>query len=339
MSNNKKRLGFIKIIILMIICVLTGIGVGLGLKKGDDVLGLIGGIIGVMGAFGLYKYQSYKENKDENDTNFNIMKDLLIYTISETDKMVYFMIQIYMKLYISNLRGADKSSLGYKILKAYIEDQAESPIIYIEQTYKRGTFEGMVESLGVDDIGHDFFDSSIELNALEKIQFHLIKSDYNKTREDLITEFRTVENKKYIIYDKSWCNYMHNINCLEFEDLKVIIQWLNIINKPIYNIDNKRKELIKELKKLDDKLELLKKIDSSSLSKDEEDNHNFKIHDVSREIYLKQIHLKRLKIEVMQHICQFIHYRDNTINMLKNKFEYDEFKTSTEKIREKFNKL
>lgn len=339
MLRNKKVLGFIKIIMLIILSFLTGIGLGVGLKKNDDILGLIGGIIGVMGAFGLYKYQSYKDKKNENDTNFKMVKNILIYTISETDRMIYFMREIYIKLYVSNPKKVDKNSVGYKMLKFNIEGKTESPLITIKYEYDRGTFEGMIESLVLDDMLHSTADSSMNLNKMEKLEFKLIQHYYNKTREHLIKEFRTVEDKKYMIYDKKWCNYIHNIDGLEFEELEEIINWLNIINKPLNTVDDKRREMLLELEQLNKKFESLKKINIDNLNDIEKDEHMLKYEEIYKDISIKQANIKRLKLEVVYHMCEFIRYRDKAINILRNKFKYDQFKTSTEMIKEEFYKL
>lgn len=334
-TNKSKKINYFKLSAEIIIFVLIGIAIGFGLKKGDDILGLIGGLIGVMGAFLLYNFQSNKEKKEESDLNFNIIKNLLIYTVSETDKMLDFMIKIYIKLYIDNPKNADKTSIGFKILKNNVEGKSNNPIMLITYKYNRGTFEGMIESLGLSDVIHKFEDSSADLNSLEKITFQMIQSDYSTTREDLIREFRTIEDKEYMIYDKNWCSYIHNINDLKFGEIDMIIKWLNIINKPIDKSDEKRKEIVLELEKLNQRKIILDAMRSDKYNGSiNKEKHTLELHEVSRQIYLRNVELERLKKEVIYHICDFIHYRDKVIAMLKSEFKYDKFKTSTDKIKE-----
>lgn len=333
MSSYEKQF-LSRLVITVIVGILIGIGIGFGIYKGDDILGFIGATIGVMGAFSLYKIQSYKEKNDENELNFNIMKSLLIYTISETDSMLDCMIKIYTKLYINNPDKIEKETVGYKLLRSQIEGKGNW-IITINYKYDRGTFERMIESLGADDVAHKFFDSSMISKPLDKITFQLMRYDYSKTREDLIKEFRTIEDKKYMIYDKNWCNYIHNINSLEFKDIDVIIKWLNIINKPIDKIDERRKEVQLELEKLEERKVILDAINSAKNKQISEQNM-LELHNVSRLIYLRKVELERLKKETIKHICEFVHYRDKIIVMLESKFKYSEFKTSANKVKEKY---
>lgn len=320
MLNNKKVLN---VIILTIISLLVGVGIGVGLKKGDDILGLIGGIIGVIGAFGLFKYQSNYAKYEESELNSTIIKELLFYTIKETEIMINFIIVMYISIYVP-LGIVDEDSDDYEILKTKVkgfDDKNRAGFFWDVHSdrYVEETVPYILETLYLTDSELEYYDRSL-ISSSQREKYFKRKSNPGKVREQIIEEFIKLKSNKNIVYLDNWSECIIKIQGLDTESRRDILIWLNQFSKNINKINKERKELDKRIKAI----------------------NNPKFNDnveLKKQCFIMNKKNEKLKKDIIYTICDFIDCRDKVINLLKNYFKYEDIKTSTELLNEKFDNL
>lgn len=306
--------------------------------SGDDLLGFIGAIVGVIGAFGLYRYQIKNENKQRDMLNLKFINELLIYTIAETEKIVISIINIYMNFYIGNLKKIKKDDIGLKILKANVDDDYNEKVKYFNIKYKfeEKTFPHLIEKFALEDflnIGQykNLFDSYIDKQSVE-----LLYCDFNKIREKIIISFRRLEDIENLVYDSNWTQYIHNTDNKNFENIRLIIKWLNIAPKSIKHSHLMYDNFSIEIRELQEKKEIInssekfRKERNININQDKYIEEKFETYKL---LNLRMIQKEQLKKDIIYHICDFIYYRDEIIKILREKFSNNEFNTSTEILK------
>ena len=111
LNDDSKQINLFNYFLILIITIILGILIGIGMSKGDDLLCFVGSIIGVIGAFILFKYQYYYTKNEESRLSKEIIKNLLSYTVFETESFINYMIEVYINISIKNNKD------GYKILE------------------------------------------------------------------------------------------------------------------------------------------------------------------------------------------------------------------------------
>lgn len=306
--------------------------------NGDDLLGFIGAIVGVIGAFYLYRYQIKNENKQRDMLNSKFINELLIYTIAETEKIVISIINIYINFYIGDLKKIKKDDMGLKILKANVDNDYNEKVkcFNIKYKFEEKTFPHLIEKFALEDPLNkgqykNLFDSYIDKQSVE-----LIYCDFNKIREKIIVSFRRLEDIENLVYDSNWTQYIHNTDNIKFENIRLIIKWLNIAPKSIKNSHLMYDNFSIEIRDLQEKKEIIDSMEKFREEKNINVNQEKFIEekmDTYRLLHLKLIQKEQLKKNIIYHICDFIYYRDEIIKILREKFPNNEFNTSTEILR------
>lgn len=312
--------------------------------KKDDLLGFIGAIVGVIGAFLLYRHQLNNEKLERNKLNSKILKELLIYTVSETEKIVKSIINIYINFYIDKSRNLDKDDIGLRILQSNIEkdDTKSFSSGIVKYRYAEKTFPHMIEKFAVEDIFHKNEYGVLFNDPMDKQLYEIMYYDFETFREDIIVCFRRLENIDNLIYDNNWTQYIHNTEDISFEDIKSIIKWLNIAPKSVESNYLIQKDLQIKVNELNKKKEILNNI------KEYKNTYSFEIDESKyikdlfstfRLLHHRKHQEEQLKKDIINHICDFIYYRDEIINILIKKFNDETFKTSTQIIKNELNTI
>lgn len=121
-----------------------------------------------------------------------------------------------------------------------------------------------------------------------------------------------------------------NIAKINDNDLKYnrnILIWFNILKKTIKEIIEERKGVQKEIGEIK---EQLKNIKDDAMFKTEQ---KFLLN---QSLSIKKIEEAKLKKDIISHICNFIYYRDEIINLLRDYFKEDTLYTSTELLNKRF---
>lgn len=295
-------------------------------------LGFLGGIAGIAGAFMLFKYQSEYTKKEISKLNNNIIKELLIYTVSETERTVEFMIDTYISSYVKG-KIIERETLEFKLLKAMVKGSdsnngittAFGGSIGFKFKYDKQTFAHLIECFGLGAEGYRLYEKSLITKPFEKTIVDIRRSEYTKLKEQIIEEFIKLEDNDKIVYYDNWNECIHNINEMDFEKKRIISIWLNLANKTICKINEERKVLLKNIEDLEKNIKDL-----------DEDVEYLDDTYILKELYRIRIKEIKLNKDIIYHICNYINYRDKVIKILTEYFKENGFKTSTEILNEKF---
>lgn len=192
----------IKIIILIPICLLTGIGIGIGLKKGDDILSFIGALLGVIATYVAFYLGVNKEKEKEKKYKKLMLFNLLDYTIFKTNT-IYTDLDEYYKRVIQNA-----SNQGVDLINT----------MYV--------LSGLSEDEGV--IGQDLSkDIGIIYALLPNEEITRLIRDLNIFFTDRILRYINLND---LIYDSNWCSYIDCISEIKENganrDMQRIIDWI-----------------------------------------------------------------------------------------------------------------
>lgn len=217
----------------------------------SGLTGIIGSVIGIMGAFILFRYQVDCKKKEESIHSSEIIKELLLYTVKETEKIVLSMINGYFLAYVKGL--IVKDDIKYNILKKKIKNYKScslcmnaEKIIRENDYYKEGTFPHLIECL-------IYKKSTFRLNEMQFIDDKVVGPTYNgyddireKSINNVIKSFKGVEYLDGIVYYDNWRECIYNIENINPEDIRDILIWLNILNKKLKIINKKLETTLKE---------------------------------------------------------------------------------------------
>ena len=105
LNDNSKKINLFNFFVMLIGILILGVLTGIGMAKGDDFLCFVGSIIGVIGAFLLFKYQYYYTKNEESQLSEEVIKNLLSYTVYETESFIDYMIDVYIKFSLEDQNG------------------------------------------------------------------------------------------------------------------------------------------------------------------------------------------------------------------------------------------
>ena len=345
--------------VCILICVGCSIGICIGvyytiaLFKGGyihstDILGatssILGGIIGVIGTFLLFIYQFEYTKKEDSKANSDIIKELLLYTIDETEGIINNMIDIYVECYVPGKKIGSETS-HYKVLKKKVkaENQKNSintaygSTMYFSNPHKYGTFPYLVQCLGFGDEGFKAYDKMLVDSPDDKSNIDLINIA-SKIRELTVKEFRKLEENNDLIYYDNWKECLYKIIDTKLEDKRSILKWMNSINKTIGKLVEEEKLLAEDIGKL--KKEFEEKYGYTQYVNATKDDIDYEGQfSLRRDIYLTELKYNSLRKNIINIICNFIKYRDEVIEVLKVFFGEKDKKDSTEILNEKFDSI
>lgn len=330
-NNNSKKINLFNFFVMLIIVFILGTLIGIGFSKGDDLLCFVGSIIGVIGAFLLFKYQYYYTKNEESQLSEDIIKNLLSYTVYETESFINYMIEIYVRISL-------KDQNGYNILEKKIKGKSEGGFYTLNNgikfdfnfRYDEKTFPQLIEILGFSDSQVSIYESCL---VTEKGEDNIIDTKNNlpsEIREKIIDKVVDINNFREIIYIDNWIEYLYKINDINLKNDKNILLWFNILKKTIVKTIEERNKINKEIIELDDKL------------KQNRENKLFKIEQeflLQESKYFKKLEEQKLRKDIISHISNFVYYRDEMINILRNYFKENNLCTSTEKLNERFDNI
>lgn len=342
-NNNQLKVSNIKhfIIWLIIISFVLSSIVTYRVLVGDDLLSFIGSMLGVFGAYIILKLQIYYEKKRTQDLSSNFIKELLIYTVSETEEIILYMINSYINVYVkkSNLR---EDNVGFRMLKEDIMGVKYIPSINSE--YELATFPYLIEGLLRDY--YKFYNDPVINKPFNSCSKQIIESNRKNSKKEIVDEYSFNSNFRDIIYDQNWSQYVHDIDKMKFEDRRYIIRWLTTLAKDV------EKDMLRviEISKMMDKLNKINDSLQEKINNDEndDDNKNDEIEklnilsqrfEIESKIRTNFNEKQRLEKSIAKIICDFIYYRDEVISILKNYFEYQHFSTSTELLKNRFKEI
>lgn len=340
-----KNYNKIKILILILFFVAIGINFGEEIAKrvvkGDDLLAFIGAVIGsgigVLGALFIYRIQSENETERIKTLNSNFIKELLIFTVSETDSLIEYIMNSYISLFIQKT-DLNKETFGFLILKEQLQET--SFLNLFKSDYEKKTFPYMIDEVMRNEYSFKTYKNPDINKPINIINKDIIKFKQKDIRAEILEEYKNKSDFKDIIYDENWCQYIHNIGHIEFKDIRVIIRWLTILSK---NIDNEISRIDKTLEKIDllekENKDLKSKSENENKDEDERLNALSERFDVNRAIYTNKKKQQRLEKEISKNICDFIYYRDEIILILQKSFNFDSFNTSTKVLNNKFEEI
>lgn len=336
LNNNSKKINYFRLAKKAMIAFVFGIFIGIGISKGNDILGFIGSIIGVIGAFILFRYQYEYTKSEESELSKDVIKNLLSYTIFETESIINYMIDVYIDSYFQS-KGISKKDedIQYKILKKKIKGENLGNSFTLSNgrkcsftwRYNEKTFPHLIEQLGLSDLEFSLHESCL---IIEKGKVDIIYTNNTRAieiRRVIIEKFNKIDNFKNIVYIDNWIEYLYKISNNDLKYNRNILIWFNILKKTIKEIIEERKDIQKEIGEIK---EQLKNIKDDAMFKTELEfllNQNLSI---------KKIEEAKLKKDIISHICNFIYYRDEIINILRDYFKEDTLYTSTELLNKKF---
>lgn len=298
----KKFLNYSAIIfvalVIVLLCSLCGLEFGWGKVDRKELVsvvstvlggyfGLIGAVIGVVGAFLILNIQLKNEIeniKGKENLDLKMMKNLLEYTVSETDYIVTSICDKYQELYDKTL-GREVLEAKFKRAKQGISDMTEHLIC-------KGSLDDDIEIFR-DIHGEEKYEKL-------KKNISINYSKYLNTYHDIYETFVKIDRE--LVYDKSWSNYLvaiKNTGQFSYDDIQAIIKWITILNSR--TID-KNKEKAQEVKEPSVSYIYNKQLITTKVSKE-------------------QIDVER---ELLNHIKDFIYYRDYVIDLIENESKFGE---------------
>lgn len=330
LNNNSRQINLFRLIFIWIVVFILGVLIGIGMAKDDDFLCFVGSIIGVIGAFILFKYQYYYTKNEESQLSKEVIKNLLSYTVFETESFINYMIDTYINI---SLKNQDDKILEEKIKGknqggSYILSNGKPYKFYFRYTER--TFPQLIEILGLSDSEILLYESCLITEKGEDNIIDTKNNCYSKIRENIINKVGEINNFESVIYIDNWIEYLYKINDIDLKNNKNILLWFDILKKTITEIIKKRNETKKTIMNLESEL---KRNREDDLFKDEKE---FLLHE---NLYTEKIEEIKLKKDILSHICNFVYYRDEMIKILRNYFKEDNLCTSTEKLNEKFDDI
>ena len=337
--NNKKII--LLIVTFLFIGIILGGKIAKRVVKGDDLLAFIGAVIGsgigVLGAFFIYRFQVEHEEISTQNLNSNFIKELLIYTITETDSLILYMMNSYISLFVQNTNLKEKT-VGFLMLKEQLQES--SFLNLFQSDYEKKTFPYMIDEVMRNAYIFKSYQNAEINKAVNIISKDIIKSKQKDIRTEILEEYRNKSNFRDLVYDDNWCQYVHNMGNIKFEDIRSIIRWLTTLSKDIEN------EILR-IDSISKKIELLTKVNDDLKSKAENSDNDEVVRiealtdrfDVERNIFINNKKKRRLEKEISKNICDFIYYRDEVILILQKHFNFKDFDTSTEVLNNRFGQI
>ena len=314
----------------------------------SDILGavsnILGGIIGVIGAFLLFKYQVKYTKEEESKFNYKIIQELLSYTVSETQNIIDYMIDIYIGSYVPS-KKLKLETADYEILKKKVKGcDSNNAIItgYGEKVnfsnpYEEGTFSYLVQCLGFEDFIFTLHDKSLITKRYDKFILDMMKDRPKNIRQEIVEKFRKLEDNNNIVYYDNWKECLNKIIGMELKYNRSILIWLNSINKTIEKLVEEEKLVVKYIEELE------KDKEQKYGNKEKEIKNNNYDYDerfsLERDLYMAKLKQSNLNKDIISRICNFIYYRDEVIKILRNVFKVEDIRTSTEILNHKFDEI
>lgn len=298
--------GILIILVIILLCSIFGPEFEWGIVDRDILIsvvptvlggyfGFVGAIIGIIGAYFMLKEQLNNEVKQINEKeniDLKMMKNLLEYTVSETDFIISGICNKYSELY--------SNGFGKGVLRAKLKKLVDNPNEIIEHLV-------CTDVLEYDkDILFEIYDEEQGNKIIENK--NLGQEIYIDTYRDIHKIFVSFKTYKELVYDKSWASYLvaiKNSNKFVYDDIQAIIKWLTLLSS----------DAVEENK---EKLEQLNKNHTS-------DGNGNIMRKIRESLYSCPI-----QKELINHICDFIYYRDYIISLIENSDKFGESAMSGE---------
>lgn len=343
-----KRIKFIYLVIALIIIIILVVAIIiLGIKSNcidySHLLGAIsnifGGIIGVIGGFILFRYQFYYTKDNESKFSSKILYELLDFTVSETENIIDYMIDVYIGSYVNGYTLSEETE-EYKILKKKIKEEHNGNYFIMPNKikinfispYKAKTFPYLVQCLGLEEVVYLLQEQCIVNEKDNQITVDCKCKRPKDTIKKIIKEFRKLESIEDIIYYENWKESINKIIDIELKGKSSIFRWLSVVNKNIVKMVNEEELIVKDINNLEQNINSEKKCE-------EIDKNYEELFSLNRELHMKKIQMEKLKKDIVSHISKFIYYRDLVIEILNKYNKEKKLKTSTEKMNEKFDSI
>lgn len=315
--NKRKNLKWEKIIVIVVILVITfifgkliGKLIAVRINSGDDVLGFLGAIIGVLGTYGAFylgKLQENRKDKIQDKKELELLKNILEYTLNETDLTLSCMVEKYIELYKDN--GLE----GTLLVRCY-ESQT-----YIPNMIEELITDGLLE----EDKRRTRKANEIESDDIRESKFYnytkLDKKKYLETYYNICDVFNET-NYKELVYDHNWYNYILNLPIkknYKVEYIKVITNWFVFLSSD---------SLRSSQEKIDRLLEEKVKAEAT------QDNMKFCQTGI---LYKEALEVKKRQLK---DIMDFINYRDGVVEVFEKLYDNiqreEPFIVSFEKFKE-----
>lgn len=295
--------GILVALVIILLCSIFGLEFDWGIVDRDILIavvptilggyfGFVGAVIGIMGAYLVLKEQLNNEVnkiKDKENIDLKMMKNLLEYTVSETDYIIGAICDRYSDLY--------SKYFGEEVLKLKFEKARQNIAPMIEHL--------ICEKPWNDDayLLHELYkDKDKEYKEIIS-KMVVNENDYINAYRNIYKSFNDIKDYKSLVYDKNWNSYLVAIKSNEkfsYEDIQAMIKWIGLINSNVVE-SNK------------DKVKLLEQS---------------KVVELTRADFFVNVEMDKKIIEVEKelrtHIMDFISYRDKVITLIEDTEKFGE---------------
>lgn len=287
------------VLVIILLCSIFGLEFDRGIVDRDILIavvptvlggyfGFVGSVIGIMGAYLVLKEQLNNEVdkiKDKENIDLKMMKNLLEYTVSETDYIIGAMFDKYSDFY--------SESFGREVLELKFKKSCKHIPPMIEHLVCKEPWDDDAYLL------HEIYGEEEGKKLASNIV--LKDDDYIKVYRNIYKSFNDIKDYKSLVYDKNWNSYLiaiKNNKEFSYEDIQAMVKWICLLSG---NVVESNKDRIKALEQTK-QVEVLNPVFNEEVEK--------KIVEVEKEL--------------VTHIMDFIYYRDYVIDLIESKSKFGE---------------
>lgn len=297
--------GILIALVMILLCSIFGLEFDWGIVDRDILIsvvptvlggyfGFVGAIIGIMGAYLVLKEQLNTEVdkiKEKESIDLKMMKNLLEYTVSETDYIISSMCDTYSDLY-SEYFGREVLELKFNKSCGYIPPMIED--LVCKDPWDDDAY--LLQEIYGEEEGKKIADNTV-LNEVE----------YINTYSNIYKSFNDIKDYKSLVYDKNWNSYLIAIKSngkFSYEDIQAMIKWICLLSGNVVENNKDKIKVLEQNKKIELALEdALERILENSIIDE-------KIMEVEKEL--------------VTHIMDFIYYRDYVIDLIEDEKKFGE---------------